>query len=118
MKSLKLLMLNNLKATQTITSINAPKNQDELFDFLLTFFEQLSVESAFLKELSTVNVIKEAPFIHSLTKEIFGYYIKTPYDHVTLNITLMSLFYAWQHDATADLSVLTHKINSLTQMLH
>lgn len=111
-------MLNNLKATQTITGINAPRNQDELFDFLLTFFEQLSIESAFLKELPIVSVTKETLFIHSLTKEIFLYYLKTPYDHITLNITIISLFYTWQHDVTVDLSVLTHKINCLTKTLH
>lgn len=116
MENFDTILLNNLRLTQENTCIEAPSNTDEVFDFLLTFFELLGSQNK--QSASLINLISSAFTLNKLTKTIFQLYVKTPYDQLTLNIILVSLIHTWVNDDSDDLSKLSHKINTLAQTLH
>lgn len=116
MEDIKKTLILNLQTTQQKIGILNPATKDELFDFLLTFFEELNLEHKEI--LKTISLITNPQATNAITQQIFFNYISTPYDTLTLNILFIHLIYTWQNDFSADLSTLTHKINTLVQNIY
>jgi hypothetical protein len=113
---------NALISAKTITNIQYPKTEDELFDLTLTFFEELTLykpdfQIIFNKNKISLDYLDFVPIVDKITTTIFYTYRHTFFDKVTYKIIFIKLFYNWINDLTQDLSHTSHQINQISKII-
>lgn len=123
-KIIEEMLLISINTTQTKTCIGFPQTEDEMFDFMLTFFEELQeCKHAFqilfnktgLLEIEYLNLFS---VIKTLLNYFFQKYSKTFADDFTYALFFLKIFYVWLNDETRDLSVTSHEINRFSYLIH
>lgn len=117
------MLCDTLKLTQVKTQMDYPDNEENLCDFLITFFEELDVYKLQLqKERDKFKCSAECVNLMitclPLTSKIFQAYIKTHIDKITYNILFVSLFNSWIEDSTLDTSKTLDEINILCKNIY
>lgn len=103
------------------TGIVDPASQDDLFDTLLTFFEQLtpvhdSLSELFNKHTLSLSDLTLMPGIISLTQGIF--HCCNTSDNLTYTLIFCHIFYTWLGETDANLPKTSHRINTATQLIY
>jgi hypothetical protein len=101
-------------------NITAPRNSDELFDCILTFFESIEeYKDDFITIFSPLNLgfghLKLFPVFQGVSQCLFNADIATPLDKITYSLILMKLFHTWLQDTSPDLALTSHSINQIAQ---
>lgn len=117
------ILCTALTSAQAKTTLIYPSTQDELFDLILTFFEELSdykseFEKIFSPKTTTLEYFNFLPLIKKLVTKIFHNYIHTSLDKLTYGVIFFKLFYIWLTDNTPDFSFTSHQINRLAEIIY
>lgn len=117
------MLWNTLKLTQVKTQMDYPDNEENLCDFLITFFEELDVYKLQLqneidKFKCSAEWVSLIIILPPLTSKIFQAYIKTHIDKITYTILFISLFNTWKEDNTLDTSKTLDEINILCKNIY
>lgn len=117
------MLWDGLKLTQAKTQIAYPDNEENLCDFLITFFEELNfyktqIQKDINKARHQSKWFNLALTLLPLTSKVFQTYVKTTIDKITYNFLFVSLFNSWINDNTADSSKTLDEINALCKNIY
>jgi len=117
------ILFTTLSTAQTKTNIEHPSTEDDFFELMLTFFEELSDYKVPFAKIFNVQKISPdyfslLPIINKLVINFFHSYIQTFLDKITYNILFLKIFHVWLTDTTEDLSRTSHQINHITKIIY